>query len=242
MAYVNAYGIASAQSSTGAIGNVTYGAKGLADCATEVNGHANLTIGGLGLADCAVTALGQFVSLVKVVSAVPITANKIRVTFDNRMKKDAALLATYNYSVVPTTPGAAQVTVNEIQPENATNPLWVDLLTSEMTDGASYEASVSATGPTDKDGTPIDPNNNTVAFTGVGDAPEVYRVVPQSENRVDVIFNEAMKDNADILDHTRYVWDNGLTTLSVLEVEGDTVKLVTSNQTENVLYTLTITP
>jgi hypothetical protein len=242
MANVDAYGLAQAGADTGAVGAMTYGAGGLAEAAVEVYGQGNLTFAGLGLADCEVEALGQFVSLVKIASVVAVSATKVRVTFDRRMKKDAALLAAYNYSVTPQTGGAASVTINSVEPESATNPLWVDLITSEMTDGATYRGEVSTSGPTDTEGTPVDPNNNYVDYTGVGEAPTIHRVIPQSANRVDVQFNESMKSNDDILNPAKYTWDNGLSTLNVLEVDGDTVKLVTSEQVPGTLYTLTITP
>ena len=111
-----------------------------------------------------------------------------------------------------------------------------------MTDGANYEVSVSTIAPTDLSFNTMDGAANTQPFVGVGEAPVIASVVGVSRNRADVVFSETMKDNADIREASRYTWDNGLQTLDVLDVAGDTVQLVTSDQTPGVLYTLTVDP
>lgn len=163
----------------------------------------------------------------------------IRITFNEGMKRDSALASPSNYTIIPVTPGAAAVYVESVfVPVDAT-PAYVEIETTEMTDGASYTAIVS--GPTDPYLNPID--NNTVNFTGVGQAPVISKLEAVSRNRVDLTFDEPMADNVDLKDPARYTWDNGLLTLAVLEVTpGGTIKLVTSDQLPGILYTLTVDP
>lgn len=242
MATINAQGLCQISSGALARGNLDLGRGGLSEIATEALARGNRVIGAKGLAEFQVVALGHLVKLVEVSTIVAISSTRVRITFDRPMKKDAALLAAFNYSIVPITAGAVTIVINEIEPENTAQPEFVDAITSEMTDGATYEGAVSATGPTDVGGTPVDPANNDAQFTGIGDAPTVSQVISQGENRADVVYSETMRDTPGIRDPARYTWDNGLTTLSVLELDGATVKLVTGDQAEGVLYTLTITP
>lgn len=170
-----------------------------------------------------------------------VSSTRLRLHFNEELIKNAALLNPANYALTPITPGAAPLFFTTITPPDGDNfPAYVDIICSEMTDGASYEATVSTSGPTDRALNTIDPGAATVGFTGLGTPPAVANVIAISANRVDVVFDETMKDNADIRDPSNYAWDNGLSTLSVLDVVGDTVQLVTSDQTEGQLYTLTI--
>lgn len=177
----------------------------------------------------------------RVSSAIAINATKVRVTFDEPMDKNGTELGNpLNYTVVPTA-GGASVFVSLVTLPVGVNPSFVELVITEMTDGEAYEVAVNSTGPIrDAAFNPLDNAFDTAAFTGAGDAPVLLRVVPISNTRVDVIFSETMKDNADIRDQSNYVWDNGLVTLSVLDFDGDTVKLATSEQVEGLLYQLTI--
>lgn len=175
----------------------------------------------------------------QVQSATAVTSVKIRVVFDSEMLKDAQLTNKSNYTLGPLTPGAAPLYVNSITTENVTYPTFVELDCSEMTDGASYKVTVANV--KDKNGIDIDPANDDANFTGLGTAPAVDRVVAIGTNRADVIFTEAMADNADLRNPAKYGFDQGLSILSVLDVVGDTVKLVTTDQDANKLYNLTIT-
>lgn len=165
----------------------------------------------------------------------------LRLHFDEDMTLDAALVNPSSYTVVPITPGAAPVFFTSVlTPEGDNFPNYVELPVSEMTDGATYEATVSTSGPVDRALNTVDPANNDAQFTGVGVPPTVSRVISIGGNRVDVVFNEPMLDNADIRTPAKYQWDNGLATLDVLDILVDTAQLVTSDQQEGVLYTLTI--
>lgn len=165
----------------------------------------------------------------------------IRLNFSEEMILNSDLIDPNNYTVEPITPGAAPVFFTEvITPEDDDFPIWVELPLSEMTDGDTYEVTVSATGPVNRTFETMDSANNSTQYTGKGVFPSIDRAESVGANRADIIFTELMEDNASIRDETKYTWDNGLTTLSVLDVVGDIVKLVTSEQTEGILYTLTI--
>jgi hypothetical protein len=173
---------------------------------------------------------------------VAVNANKIRVTFDEPMDLNGGELATVgNYSITPQTAGAAAVNILSVAAGVGATPSYVEIETTEHTEGATYQLAVVTSGEIrDAAYNPIDPAGASDTYAGEGDAPTLLRVEPVSSTRVDLVFSEAMRDNATIRDPAQYVWDNGLTTLAVLEIESDTVKLVTTEQTEGLLYSLTI--
>lgn len=174
-------------------------------------------------------------------SVVAVNANKIRVTFDEPMDRNSGeLLDASNYTITPQTAGAISVNINAVTTVGST-PEYVELDTSEHTEGATYEVAAVTSGEIrDAAYNPIDPAGASDTYTGEGDAPTLLKVEAVSGTRVDLQFSEVMKDTPEIRDPAQYVWDNGLTTLAVLELDGDTVKLVTTEQTEGLLYNLTI--
>jgi hypothetical protein len=172
-------------------------------------------------------------------SATATTATKVRVVYDESMHTaDGEIEDPSNYTITPTEAGAVSVSVQSVE-RGTYNTTTVDLVCSEMTDGKGYKVTVSEA-VRDAALNPIVAPGNEAAFTGEGERPTVARVEAISENRMDVVFSEPMKNNAELRDASRYTWDQGLLTVSVLEVDGDTVKLVTSDQEPGLLYTLTI--
>jgi hypothetical protein len=241
MAAIVAYGLAQAGATGRGQGSGGLTPGGLCEVSSTGLGKPVQSHTAAGLAVVASVGLGKLTNYVKVLSAVALSSVKVRITFDRPMLDDSALRNPSNYTLHPTAGSAVPIYYTTVEPESVAEPTYVDISTSEMTDGLPYEAIVFASGPTDPEGTTVDPANNTVAFTGIGIDPEVLRVEAVGVNRADVIFTEAMDDNAAIRDISHYAFDGGLSALSVLDVDGDTVKLVTSNQTPGVLYTLTIT-
>ena len=177
----------------------------------------------------------------RVSSAIALNATKVRVTFDEPMDRNGTELGNpLRYTITPTG-GGAVVFVNSVVLPLDTNPSFVELVTTEMTDATGYDVAVDSTGLIrDAAFNPLDSAFDTASFTGIGDAPTLKAAVAISSSRVDVIFNETMKDSADIRDPAKYVWNNGLVSLNVLDFDVDTVKLVTSEQVEGLLYELTI--
>lgn len=176
-------------------------------------------------------------------SAVATTANRIRLTFDEALKEDSALTSIIGYAITPVTAGASPVYVEDVIVPDIPAVTYVDLVVSEMTNGATYQARVSTTiGPTDAALNHVDGTAYTYNFTGTGSIPIVKQLIAQGANRIDVVFSEDMEDNADIRNTAKYSFDNGLSVLAVLEFTKDTVKLSTTDQTPGTLYTLTIVP
>jgi hypothetical protein len=169
---------------------------------------------------------------------------RVRFNFSEPMQRIGSLSALTSYTFNTLTAGAAEVFVSSVVPPSSppASPSYVDVFCSEMTIGANYEAEVSITGPVDLANNTMDPANRILAFVGVGINPTIERIRAVSQNRVDVEFSENMLNNADAFDETRYTWDNGLQTISVLNVSENIVKLVTSDQDPNTLYNLTIDP
>lgn len=240
MALIEAGGLGIAQATSKAKGSIETGTGGLAATSVLCDAVGNLDVAPPAFSAVQATCLAQFVQEVKVASAEAISTSKIRITFDRGMKNDAALKAVGNYLITPQSPGAASLYLSGVTPENKPQPTFVEIETSEMTNGAVYLAEVSPIGPTDPEGVPVDAGNNSDSLAGIGDSPTVKQVIPISKNRVDVIFTENMKDNLDIRDPDNYEFDNGLLVLQVLDMEADTVKLVTSDQQEGLLYTLEV--
>lgn len=168
-----------------------------------------------------------------------ISDTRVRVFFSEPMRDDPDLRATSNYVITSLT-GGVDMFVSRIEPEsNEVNPTFVDLIVTEGTNAEDYEVTVSNV----KDvagnviGTP-----NVDSFTATGTPPVIEALQAISINRVDVIFNEPIQVNAFALDPANYVWDNGLSTVEVIEVDGNRAKLVTTDQDPDTLYTLTVTP
>lgn len=185
----------------------------------------------------------------QVSGAQAVNSNKVRVTFDEPMDYNGDELTNPdNYQIAQIDPGAVAVVVNEVE-TYGTTPSYVDLVTSEMTDGKAYQVEVDSSGPIrDAAYNPLDAGSSTAGFTGTGQLPEVSKVEAVSEFRVDVTFTETMLDNSDLRDPSSYQWDLGLETADVLDfTEGNKVKLVVrqtadpgSGMVPGQLYTLTI--
>jgi hypothetical protein len=195
-----------------------------------------------GLSETIATATGELVTLVKITSAEVISSNKLRVHFDRNMKNDDNLINRLFYTIIPITSGAVNCYVSEVKIPYVTYPEYVDLITSEMTDSASYTVYVDTDGPTDLENTPVDPDNNDQTFVAEGITPTIDKIIAVSENQIDVVFSENMKINSAIMNISKYSFDNGLSVLSVISAIGDTVSLATSEQTPGIIYTLTVNP
>lgn len=242
MAFVDASGLSEPTSTVEGKASPLMLAKGVSSPTSEVFGKGVFLVLGKGLSGPSADVKGKLSQLVELDSVTVINSTKVRFAFDRPMLKDSKLLDGNNYEVKPLTSYGVAVYVQEVQPENEPEPTYVDLVITEMTDSTLYEGEVRVVaGPTDPEGTPMDPSANFDFFTGVGVAPLISSVVAVGVNRADVIFDENMEDNSAIRDKNNYAFDNGLSVVSVLDVVGDTVKLVTSDQMEGVLYTLTIT-
>jgi hypothetical protein len=193
-----------------------------------------------GLSEISSEALGKLVKLVKVESVETISTYRLRVRFDRAMNKNNALVNTAYYTITPTSPGGVTPYISEVLLPDVVYPTYVDLITSEMTGGLNYKVEVSPSGPTDTNNLRVDEYYNMKTFVSIAINPTIKHVEVISDTRIDVVFTENMKYNSSIIDKERYSIDNGLSILSVLEMDVDRVKLVTTQQIPGVLYTLTI--
>lgn len=200
------------------------------------------TIDTYGLSESSAHTEGHIATLVKISSAEMLVYNKLRVHFDREMKKNNNLTDRLYYTVIPVTAGATSCYIIKVEAPFVSYPEYVDVITSEMTNGSSYKVYVDSDGPVDIEDTPVDPNNNEQEFIAIGAIPTVDKIIAISENRVDIVFTENMRINKAIKNPTKYSFDKGLVVTDVVSVEGDTVRLATSDQTPGEEYTLTINP
>lgn len=113
------------------------------------------------------------------------------------------------------------------------------LYVSESKNGSLYAAQASGS-VVDDYGNTLEPNYSYRAFYGIGEAPTLVRWSRVGKNRIDVYFSESMLDGVEIRNSSRYSIDNGASVVSVLAVEGNVVKLATTDLVSEILYTLTI--
>lgn len=174
--------------------------------------------------------------MVALASVTRTSTSRLRVSFSAPMRKDGALRSPQSYAV-RATDGGAPVFVGAVTPSTSEDaPTYVDVDITDQTNGKAYE--ISASGIHSAAGVLI--SGAAVSFTGEGFAPKVVRIEAVSTNRVDIVFDKPVRANAYALDPASYTWSNGLTTISVLGVAKDRVKLVTSEQLPGVVYALTL--
>ncbi|MGW8177440.1 MAG: hypothetical protein ACWGQW_01370 [bacterium] len=219
----------------------TYDLEGTLQIAVSLAASASLRISAAGVVPSVFLAEGNIIAAPRVASAVTRSHIKIRVTFDQPMTNDSRLTSPSNYKLTPATDGVP-LFVQSVTPEAVTNPTYVDLVTNEMTDGQGYTVQVTsgAPGPVSRLGIAMNALGAVGSFVGSGELPTVLRVEAVGLNRADVVFSEPMLDNAAIRNPAKYVFSGGLLVLGVLDVDVDTVKLITSDQTPGAFYNLTI--
>lgn len=167
-----------------------------------------------------------------------VSPTRLKFRFDVGMTK-ADLEDKTNFTISSLGSGVA-VTVASVVVPDVPFPTYVFVDVNEHTTSESYRGTVDPL-VEDKDGTAIGSVNNKFDYDGLGDTPEILSVTSTSRNTIEIKFSESMTDNADINDEEKYTFDKGLTTVSVSGVVGDTVTLVTSEQEQGEVYTLTIT-
>ena len=98
----------------------------------------------------------------RVAGALALNTTSVRVTFDEPMQNNAALVtpAAYTFSGGLAASGVARL-----------NSTQVSVTVNEMKNGANYAVAVSTNGPTDTAGNTVSPSGNTKNFTGLGIAP-----------------------------------------------------------------------
>jgi hypothetical protein len=119
----------------------------------------------------------------QVSAAVAIDAFTVRVTFNEAMLQNAALINKDNYTIA-TFPGAAP----DVLSVSVVDSTHVDCTTEEQRDGASY--AISVVNVYDIALNPIDLAHNSAGFTGVGEGPYFTQVRATGNLTVEATFNE----------------------------------------------------
>ena len=162
-----------------------------------------------------------------------ISSTRLRVDFSGILDNNSALLSAANYTI-----GGDGYAVNvlSVYVSDTEYPTTIDLIVSEMTDGASYTLSVGSA--VTAGGYPV--LETPEAFTGKGTVPEIEVIIATSATTVEVRFTESVKDTGGIRDASTYTFTDSLTVEEVTSVLGNIVTLKTVTQTEAHLYTLTV--
>ena len=184
-------------------------------------------------------ATGEF-GLPQVVSAVATDENTVRITYDQKMKRvspsnpDDALNPS-NYSFV----GTSAITPASVA--SVSNKIYDVTLNEEMTNSAAYTAYVSNV-KSEQDEL-IHPTYNNASFTGIGTRPEVSSATAPSVNTVRVTFNEAMLNNAALINPSNYTFTGGppsLTATNVAVIDSTHVDVTINEMLDGLSYTIQV--
>lgn len=175
----------------------------------------------------------------KIDDARALTATRVRIDFEYPVLINDALTRPSSYRFDNLSAASVEIVPLSVSlPAGQTNPLYVEVETTEHTNGATYEVALTAgiMGAAGEIGSPV-----PVSFTGIGIPPTLQLVLAVSAIEVQVYFSEAIANEADANDPRNYTWDGGLHTVAVRSVVGNIVTLQTSPQTPGELYHLTVT-
>lgn len=182
--------------------------------------------------------LSQPTIVFKIDEARSLTETKVRIDFEVPTLINDALTRASSYTFHATTPGAVEVTPLSVAlPPGQPNPLYVEIATTEHTDGAMYEVALSAElrGAAGQIGHSV-----PFAYEAIGVAPALQLVIAKSATEAEVHFTEDIENNTAARDRDNYIWAGGISTVGVREVIGNVVVLQTTTQLPGQLYTLTV--
>jgi len=176
-----------------------------------------------------------------VVTSAVHTYLNLRIYFSNPVNVDDALLNPDNYQITVTLPNVAyDFGVISVTPEDSNTPMYVDLEVTDCTYNENYTVVITPDVIKDIYDNYITTGNNSYAFTGVTEAPDVLHVIPLSLTTMRVTFTKYMAQNQDLYNPANYVWTSGLTTLRIDEDTNSSVILTTTEQTPGAIYELTV--
>jgi len=167
-----------------------------------------------------------------------LTEVKVRIDFEVPTLINAALTNTANYRFKNLSSGSVEVVpVSVGLPPGQPNPFYVEVVTTEHTEGATYEVALTEAirGAAGEVG-----HVAPVSYVGIGVAPTLHLVIARSSTEVEVHFSEPIIDNASARNPRNYLWAGGIVTIDVRSVEGSVVVLQTTGQVPGHLYTLTV--
>jgi hypothetical protein len=167
-----------------------------------------------------------------------LTESKVRIDFERPALINDALMQPASYAFSNLSPASVEVTpLSVATPPGQANPLYVEITTTEHTDGGSYEVALSPSlrGAAGEVGYPV-----PSAYTGIGVAPTLQLVIAVSATEAEVHFSESIENNSSARDPDNYTWSGGISTVDVRSVDGSVVVLQTTAQEPGQLYTLTV--
>lgn len=162
------------------------------------------------------------------------------VTFNAAVLVDAELINIENYSVAPNLPASA-VYARVISVSTTDDVTTIDVETTDYTDSQLYTLTIVDGKLQDIAHNFLNIPNNTAIFVAVSTAPVVQRISAIDDLTIEVEFSKEMS-MTDLDDRTKYVFDKGLSVISVTVVSNSVVQLTTSKQTPSEIYTLVIAP
>lgn len=176
-----------------------------------------------------------------ILNARAISSTRVRVDFSDAVAANSALHDPASFDITTADLTAETPTILSVFVPTAVPTRTIDLITSEMTDGAIYDFAVVSDNVIGELGDPVD--QTPYPFTGIGEKPQVLVAVATSPTTVEVRFTEKMRDLGAVRDTASYSFitpPGALSVLEVLEVDNDIITLRTSTQTEEELYTLQV--
>ena len=201
-----------------------------------------LLIAGVASATIDVVGDGDLVRAPLIENARALTSTRIRIDFTEVMDPNSQLATPGNYNITPSSAGAVKPAIQAVTVPDTDFPRFVELTVSELTEGGSYEASVTSSNVT-SGGVPV--VQDPFSFTGIGVLPSIVVVVATSSTTAEVRFNEPIRDAGAVRDTGSYTFTSpappdDLVVVDVLSVEGNVVTLETTTQEEGTIYTLEV--
>lgn len=157
---------------------------------------------------------------------------RIRIKFTKDMLNNAVLSNPSNYVVT----GPTTITISNLIVVGLRS---VDLYYVEARNGGTYTTNVYNV--TDNQGTPIDTAHNSASCVLTGTIPTITSVSTVSINKLRVVFNEAVLNNAALTTPSNYTFSGGVTASLVVRINATTIDITTSTLSYSTLYTLTVT-
>lgn len=185
----------------------------------------------------AFTGIGQIPQLADINPLLDPAGTNVRVIFSEIMEDNAALSNTANY-LFTALGGATPIVPSLVTPEAGGSPTFVDVTVSAMDLDGQYVLQVINVEDTAGNGLSPD----TLQFTGFKASvkPTVVSAVAIDGVTVDVTFSQAMLLNSDLLTPENYAFSGGLQAIGVEQTSPTVVRLETSPQALNKLFTLTV--
>jgi hypothetical protein len=164
----------------------------------------------------------------------------LRVYFSEPVYNDAQLRDPDNYSIFPYEALAVTNEVVSVTPEKEVAPSYVDLDCTDLTHNKEYRLHITEGVIQDAAQTKYFEGGMIDNFIGVSVFPTVQSIRATSQYEMQVIFSKPMAITSDLLDPSRYFFNNGLSVRSVSSLSEGVVLLSTTKQTPSELYTLTV--